>query len=188
MPQYLAALTILLLMGTVLGRVLLLRRTGTRAMHFGKLDKTDFLIPPVALFYFYTQFAAAFGWPLADTHRFFRSTAVAWLGVALCLGGVLILVISLVSFGTSFRVGIDVDQPGGLVTTGIFAVSRNPIYVGFFVFLLGQFLVFPSWTPLIALAVATLLFHRQVLREEEFMRQRYGREYGEYCGRVRRYL
>jgi protein-S-isoprenylcysteine O-methyltransferase Ste14 len=49
-------------------------------------------------------------------------------------------------------------------------------------------LVFPSWTPLIALAVATLLFHRQVLREEEFMRQRYGREYDEYCGRVRRYL
>jgi protein-S-isoprenylcysteine O-methyltransferase Ste14 len=108
--------------------------------------------------------------------------------VALCLGGVLILVFSLVSFGNSFRVGIDVDQPGRLVTTGIFAVSRNPIYVGFFLFLLGQFLVFPSWTTLTALAFATVLFHRQVLREEEFMRQRYGREYDEYCGRVRRYV
>jgi len=74
------------------------------------------------------------------------------------------------------------------VTRGIFAVSRNPIYVGFFVFLLGQFLVFPSWTPLIALGVATVVFHRQVLREEEFMRQRYGQEYAEYCGRVRRYF
>jgi protein-S-isoprenylcysteine O-methyltransferase Ste14 len=188
MPQYLAALTIVLLLGTVLGRVLLLRRTGTRAMHFGKLDKTDFLIPPVALFYFYTLFATAFGWPLAITDRFFHSTAVAWFGVALCLGGVLILVFSLVSFGNSFRVGIDVDQPGQLVTTGIFAVSRNPIYVGFFLFLLGQFLVFPSWTTLTALAFATVLFHRQVMREEEFMRQRYGREYDEYCGHVRRYV
>jgi protein-S-isoprenylcysteine O-methyltransferase Ste14 len=188
MPQYLAALTILLLLGTVLGRVLLLRRTGTRAMHFGRLDKTDFLIPPVVLFYFYTLFATAFGWPLAITDRFFRSSAVAWLGVGLCLGGVLILVSSLVSFGNSFRVGIDVDQPGRLVTTGIFAISRNPIYVGFALFLLGQFLVFPSWIPLIALAVASLLFHRQVLREEAFMRQRYGREYAEYCSRVRRYL
>jgi protein-S-isoprenylcysteine O-methyltransferase Ste14 len=179
---------IVLLMGTVLGRVLLLRRTGTRAMHFGKLDKTDFLIPPVALFYFYTLFATAFDWPLAITDRFFHSTAVAWFGVALCLGGVLILVFSLVSFGNSFRVGIDVDRPGRLVTTGIFAVSRNPIYVGFFLFLLGQFMVFPSWTTLTALAFATVLFHRQVLREEEFMRQRYGREYDEYCGRVRRYV
>jgi protein-S-isoprenylcysteine O-methyltransferase Ste14 len=188
MPQYLAALTIVLLLGTVLGRVLLLRRTGTRAMHFGNLDKKDFLIPPVALCYFYTLFATAFDWPLASTQRFFRSTAIGWLGVVLCLCGVGILMLSLVSFGNSFRVGIDVDQPGRLVTTGIFAVSRNPIYVGFFVFLLGQFLAFPSWIPLATLAAATLLFHRQVLREEEFMRQRYGQEYGEYCSHVRRYL
>ena len=120
MAQYLAALTVLLLIGTVLSRVLLLRRAGTQAMHFGKLDKTDFLIPPVALFYFYTVFAAAFGWPLASSQRFFESTILAWFGVAVCLAGVLILVLSLVSFGKSFR---------ELVTTGIFAVSRNPIYV-----------------------------------------------------------
>ena len=188
MPQYLAALTTVLLLGAVVSRVLLLRRTGTRAMHFGKLDKTDFLIPPVALFYFYTLFATAFGWPLAITDRFFRSTAVAWVGVGLCLGGVSILVFSLVSFGNSFRVGIDAEQPGRLVTTGIFAVSRNPIYVGFFLFLLGQFLAFPSWTTLTALAFAAVLFHRQVLREEEFMRQRYGQEYAEYCSRVSRYV
>jgi protein-S-isoprenylcysteine O-methyltransferase Ste14 len=188
MPQYLAAVMIVLLIGTVLSRVLLLRRTGTRAMHFGKLDKTDFLIPPVALFYFYTVFAAAFGWPLASRQRFFHSTALAWLGVALCLVGVLILVLSLVSFGKSFRVGIDVDQPGGLVTTGMFAVSRNPIYVGFFVFLVGLLLVFPDWVPLIYLVGATVLFHRQVLREEQFMRQRYGEEYAAYCHRVRRYV
>jgi protein-S-isoprenylcysteine O-methyltransferase Ste14 len=146
MPQYLAALIIVLLLGTVLGRVLLLRRTDTRAMHFGELDKTDFLIPPVALFYFYTVFAAAFGWPLISSQRFFQSTTVAWLGVALCLVGVLILVLSLVSFGNSFRVGIDVDQPGRLVTTGIFAVSRTPIYVGFFVFLVGQLWSGPAST------------------------------------------
>jgi len=188
MPQYLAAVMVVLLVGTVVGRVLLLRRAGTRAMHFGKLDKTDFLIPPAALFYFYTVFAAAFGWPLPSRQRFFQSTLLAWLGVALCLVGVLILVLSLVSFGNSFRVGIDVDQPGRLVTTGIFAVSRNPIYVGFFIFLVGQLLVFPNWVPLIYLVAATALFHRQVLREEEFMRQRYGHLYADYCRHVRRYV
>ena len=188
MPQYVAAVMVVLLIGTVLTRVVLMRRTGTQAMHFGKLDKTDFLIPQVALFYFYTVFAAAFGWPLASRQRFFQSTVVAWLGVALCLVGVLILVLSLVSFGNSFRVGIDVDRPGRLVTTGMFAVSRNPIYVGFFVFLLGQLLVFPDWVPLIYLVAGTLLFHRQVLREEEFMRQRYGQEFADYCHHVRRYV
>src|ERR1700739_914540 len=186
MPQYLAALMVVLLLGTVVSRVVLLRRTGTRAMHFGELDKTDFLIPPVALFYFYTIFAAAFGWPLAGSRRFFQSTTAAWFGVGLCVVGVLILIASLVSFGKSFRIGIDVDQPGRLVTTGIFAVSRNPIYVGFFVFLVGQLLVFPNWVPLIYLVGGTALFHRQVLREEGFMRQHYGQEYAEYCSQVRR--
>ncbi len=188
MPQYLAAVMVVLLVGTVAGRVVQLRRTGTQAMHFGKLDKTDYLIPPVALFYFYTVFAAAFGWPLASHQRFFHSAILAWLGVALCLAGLGILVLSLVSFGKSFRVGIDVDQPGRLVTTGVFARSRNPIYVGFFVFLVGQLLVFPNWVPLIYLVAATALFHRQVLREEEFMRQRYGHIYADYCRHVRRYV
>jgi protein-S-isoprenylcysteine O-methyltransferase Ste14 len=185
---YLAALAIVLLLGTVITRVLLLRRAGTQAMHFGDLDKKDFLIPPVALFYFYTIFAAAFGWPLVSSQKFFHSNIIAWIGVGLCYTGLLVLFLSLVSFGRSFRVGIDVDQPDKLVTTGIFAISRNPIYVGFALVLVGQFLVFPNWIPLAYLAAGVLLFHRQVLREEDFMRQHYGQDYAEYCRRVRRYL
>lgn len=77
MPRYLAALTVVLLIDTVAGRAALLRRAGTQAMHFGKLDKTDYLIPPVALFYFYTVFAAAFGWPLVSHQRFFNSALLA---------------------------------------------------------------------------------------------------------------
>jgi protein-S-isoprenylcysteine O-methyltransferase Ste14 len=188
MPQYLAAFMVVLLIGTVVCRVVLLRRTGTQAMHFGKLDKTDFLIPPVALFYFYTIFAVAFNWPLVSTQKFFHSNIIAWIGVGLCFTGLLVLFISLVSFGKSFRVGIDVDKPDELVTTGIFAISRNPIYVGFALVLIGQFLVFPNWVPLVYLVAGALLFHRQVLREEEFMRQHYGHEYTEYCRRVRRYV
>ncbi len=188
MPGYLAAATIVLLIGTVLTRVLVLSRTGTRAMHFGSIDKKDFLIPPVALFYFYTVFAAAFGWPLVSGERFFRSQALPWIGVALCFAGLLTLWVSLISFGRSFRVGIDVDHPDQLVTTGIFARSRNPIYVGFFLVLTGQFLVFPNWIPLVYLLAGSWLFHRQVLREEEFMRRQYGQEYEAYCRRVRRYL
>jgi protein-S-isoprenylcysteine O-methyltransferase Ste14 len=188
MPGYFAAATLVVLLAIVVTRVLLLRRSGTQAMHFGKIDKTDFLIPPVALFYFYTVFAAAFGWPLVSTQRFFHSNAAAWAGVALCLGGLLVLVASLVSFGRSFRVGIDVDHPDELVTTGVFSVSRNPIYVGFALILIGEFLAFPNWIPLAYLAGGLALFHRQVLREEEFMRDHYGQQYLQYCQRVRRYV
>ena len=188
MPGYLAAATIVLLIGMVLSRVWLLRRTGTRAMHFGSIDRKDFLIPPFALFYIYTVFAAAFGWPLVSGQEFFRSEAAAWVGVGLCCAGLLVLLASLISFGRSFRVGIDVDRPDKLVTTGVFAWSRNPIYVALFLVLAGQFLVFPNWVPLVYLFAGTWLFHRQVLREEEFMQRQYGEEYAAYCRRVRRYV
>jgi protein-S-isoprenylcysteine O-methyltransferase Ste14 len=188
MQGYLAALTIVVLLGMVLTRVILMRRTGTRAMHFGRIDKTDFLIPPFALFYFYTVFAAAFNLPLVSTQVFFRSEVIAWVGVGLCFGGLLLLLLSLVSFGRSFRVGIDVDHPDKLVTMGMFAFSRNPIYVGFAFVLLGQFLIFPNWVLLIYLVAGIWLFHRQVLREEEFLRKHYGQEYAEYSKHVRRYL
>jgi protein-S-isoprenylcysteine O-methyltransferase Ste14 len=85
-------------------------------------------------------------------------------------------------------VGIDTDHPGGLITTGVFAFSRNPIYLAFALILLGQFLIFPNWILLAYLGGATWLFHRQVLREERFLSQHYGRAYLEYSHRVRRYL
>lgn len=188
MPPYLAALTIVLMLGLVLARVAMLRRQGVRAMNFGKQDKTDFLIPPVAFFYFYLIFAHAFGWPTVAHQVLFASDAAAWLGVACCLAGLLLLLWSLVSFGRSFRVGIDDERPDQLITAGVFAWSRNPIYVAFWFILLGQFLVFPNIAPLLYLLGATALFHRQVLREEAYLAQHYGAGYAAYTRRVRRYL
>jgi protein-S-isoprenylcysteine O-methyltransferase Ste14 len=186
--QILAALTLVVMVAIVLTRVLLLKSAGTQAMHFGRIDKTDFLIPPVALFYFYMVFADAFHLPLASTQTLFHVGWLSWVGVFLCCAGLTVLVLSLVSFGKSFRVGIDVEHPDQLVTSGIFAFSRNPMYVAFGLVLLGQFLVFPHWIRLLYFVGAVLLFQRQVLREEGFMREHYGHEFADYCRRVPRYF
>ena len=188
MQRLLASVTIVLLLGMVITRVLLMRRSGIRAMHFGQIDKKDFLIPPFALLYLYIVFAAAFGLPTVSQQQFFYSEALSWVGVFLCVVGLLLFLLSLVSFGRSFRVGINADHPDKLITTGLFALSRNPIYVAFWTILLGQFFVFPNWLLLVYLGAATWLFHRQVLREETYLIQHYGREYSEYCARVRRYI
>jgi protein-S-isoprenylcysteine O-methyltransferase Ste14 len=169
-------------------RVLLLRRRGIQGMQFGKLDKTDFLIPPFALFYFYLVLASAFGLPTLSTQVFFNSEAIAWVGVLLCLAGPLLLLWSLISFGQSFRVGIDTEHPDRLVTSGVFAFSRNPIYTALALILAGQFLILPNWILLVYLVAATWLFHRQVLREEDSLKKQYGQEYLDYCHRVRRYI
>lgn len=188
MPKYFAALTIVLLLGMVLTRVMIMKRKGIEAMNFGKMDKTDFIIPPFAFFYFYLVFAAAFNLPTLSRQVFFQSEGIAWLGVCVCLAGLLLLLWSLISFGQSFRVGIDPDTADKLVTSGIFAVSRNPIYVAFALVLIGQFLIFPNWILLVYFGAAVWLFNRQILREEEYLKKHYGAEYAEYCKKVRRYL
>ncbi|HET7587351.1 MAG TPA: isoprenylcysteine carboxylmethyltransferase family protein [Gammaproteobacteria bacterium] len=188
MPGYFAVLTLVMMLGMVLARVAMMKRKGIKAMKFGELDKKDFLIPPFALFYFYLVFSAVFHWPAVSTQEFFASEVIAWIGVAFCLTGLSLLLWSLISFGSSFRVGIDADHPDKLVTTGIFAFSRNPIYVAFALILLGQFLIFSNWILLLYLGAAVWLFHRQVLREEAFSRKHYGQEYAAYCRRVRRYV
>jgi protein-S-isoprenylcysteine O-methyltransferase Ste14 len=188
MPQYLGALTIVVLLGMVLGRVFILKRQGVKAMRFGETHKSDFLIPPLAFFYFYVIFAAAFGWPSVSRQTFFESETVAWIGVLLCLAALLLLLWSLVSFRQSFRIGIDTERPDRLITEGAFAVSRNPIYVAFITILIGQFLIFPNWIMLIYAVAAAGLVHRQILREEEYLRGHYGEAYAAYCSRVGRYL
>lgn len=92
------------------------------------------------------------------------------------------------SFGMSFRVGIDTEHPEKLITTGIFACTRNPIYLAFGLVLVGQFLIFSNWILLVYLIAAGWLIHRQVLREEAYLKQHYGEEYLAYCEQVRRYL
>jgi protein-S-isoprenylcysteine O-methyltransferase Ste14 len=172
----------------VLTRAFLMKRKGIRAFHFGAIDKKDYFIPPFALFYFYLVFAGAFNWPSVSEQAFFDSEILPWVGVLVCLAGLSLFSWSLVSFGKSFRVGIDTEHAGKLVTTGVFAISRNPIYVAFALALLGQFLIFSNWILLLYLVAGLWLLHRQVLREEAYLKTAYGQEYEDYCKRARRYL
>jgi protein-S-isoprenylcysteine O-methyltransferase Ste14 len=60
--------------------------------------------------------------------------------------------------------------------------------VAFALILIGQFLAFPNWMLLAYAVAGTGLFHRQVLREEQYLKEHYGQEYSEYCKNVPRYL
>jgi protein-S-isoprenylcysteine O-methyltransferase Ste14 len=165
-----------------------MRRGGVGAMKFGRTDKSDYLIPPFALLYFYFIFAHAFGWPTMAKSELWSSGWLEWTGVGLCAAGLLVLFASLISFGSSFRVGIDTERPGTLVTTGIFAYTRNPIYVAFGFVLAGEFLIFTNWVLLLYVVAGVALFHRQVLREERFLATAYGDGFRAYRERVPRYL
>ncbi|MCL1816558.1 MAG: isoprenylcysteine carboxylmethyltransferase family protein [Clostridiales bacterium] len=171
-------------------RAVILRKRGIRVIVFGQTDKSDFLLVPLVFAIVYTAAANTFGLPIWGVliRPFWSGIAMGWAGLLLCVIAVFGFALTLASFQDSFRVGIDEHKPDKLITGGMFAISRNPIYVCFLLFFIGLFLIHCNIVIAIAVVLFALAIHRQVLREEKFLAAHYGREYEEYRKKVRRYL
>ena len=109
-------------------------------------------------------------------------------GAALATFGLIIFILAFFSFGNSWRIGIDREKSGALVTKGIFSITRNPIFVAFDLMSLGIFLVNGTWFFLVFALLALITVHSQILREEKFLTQRYGEAYARYRKKTPRYL
>lgn len=75
-----------------------------------------------------------------------------------------------------------------LVSGGVFAHCRNPLYLGNILICCGLALVIHSWLfYLIALPFIVLSYACMVAAEEEFLHRKFGAEYERYCASVRRW-
>lgn len=80
-------------------------------------------------------------------------------------------------------------MPSSLVTDGVFTVSRNPMYLGMGLILLGLALVLGTLTPFLVCAGFVVLVHyRFVLHEERTLADRFPAEWRSYSARVRRWI
>jgi protein-S-isoprenylcysteine O-methyltransferase Ste14 len=111
-----------------------------------------------------------------------------FLGVILITAGLIIFSLALVAFGRSWRIGIDANQPGKLITTGIFSVTRNPVFVFFNLYFIGIACLNPNlfFTGLAFMALFGIHFH--ILNEEKFLEKHYGKSYKEYRKETHRYF
>ena len=81
------------------------------------------------------------------------------------------------------------DPPRNLVQSGLYRYSRNPIYVGDILVVLGVSLLVGGVAPLVYTLTYTAAMHALVvLREEPAIRRRFGTEYTRYASRVPRWL
>ena len=136
-----------------------------------------------------SSFHVSFGiLPESVSTPLFDSTIPRIIGVALLVAGFVVFVLAFVSFGNSWRVGVDVKKPGELVTSGIFAVSRNPIYVFLNFWFIGVFLINGTLILMIFALLAAAHLHYQILQEEKFLVQFYGQAYDDYRARTGRYF
>jgi protein-S-isoprenylcysteine O-methyltransferase Ste14 len=114
--------------------------------------------------------------------------AVRLAGLGLITIAFVIFVLALVSLGDAWRLGLDEAEPGRLVTGGIYAVSRNPIYLFFGLYFIGTFLVNGGLLFLLLAILTVVNLHYQILHEERFLARLHGPAYEAYRARTARYV
>lgn len=133
-----------------------------------------------SLFSDFYNYAAPIAWLERDFVR--------WFGLVLLIGSLVWTAIAQMQMGVSWRIGIDKKNQTELIQKGLFTVSRNPIFLGMRLALIGFFLTIPNAITLLTLGLGDVLMQIQVRLEEEFLRNSHGEKYEEFYRKVRRWI
>jgi protein-S-isoprenylcysteine O-methyltransferase Ste14 len=96
--------------------------------------------------------------------------------------------IGLAAWAVASAADTPVDEPDRVVTTGAYAVSRNPMYLGWSAMVAGIGVMWREGWVLITAAAAAGKLLREVTREESSLAATFGPEYADYRSRMRRVL
>ena len=78
--------------------------------------------------------------------------------------------------------------PQRIVAQGPYRYTRNPMYLGHLIFMLGLALTFWSWFALVLFALRAAWFQRRVLGDEARLAAAFGDDYAAYRARVKRWV
>lgn len=111
-----------------------------------------------------------------------------YIGVGLMIFAFIWVVIAQFQMKNSWRIGIDENMKTELITTGLFQFSRNPIFLGMTISLVGFFFAFPTIIAFFLLIIGSILMQIQIRLEEEHLQRQHGAIYLAYKKRVGRML
>jgi len=118
----------------------------------------------------------------------FESSLLVGIGLVLLTVALVWVLVAQVQMGDSWRIGIDEHTSSPLVQHGLFGVSRNPIFLGMIIMMVGLLFTVPTAATLVVAMLGVVLIHIQVRLEESFLLEKYGDVYLSYQKRVRRWI
>lgn len=144
------------------------------------------ILPPVYLLITALLMAGCRQWvPLAEIPGLLPDLT----GTALMVLGLIMIGWPAASFARRGTGMVPFTPATHLVTTGFYRITRNPMYLGMLLLLVGGALKSGFLGAFIPLPLFPLVIHHQyILREEAFLEQAFGDEYTAYRQRVRRWL
>ncbi|WP_433190253.1 methyltransferase family protein [Actinoallomurus sp. CA-150999] len=116
-------------------------------------------------------------------------TSVRTAGAVITVLGVAATMAAQWSMGVSWRVGVDETERTDLVTTGAFALARNPIFTAMIATAIGLVAMVPNLIAVAGLALAVVAIELQVRAvEEPYLHRVHGEHYRRYSASVGRFL
>jgi len=114
---------------------------------------------------------------------------LAWIGSAMLIASMVLFYRTHKDLGRNWSVSLDIRQNHKLITKGVYAWVRHPMYSAFWLWAIAQALLLPNWIagPAGILGFGTLFFGR-VFEEERLMLKAFGEEYRNYMNRTARVL
>jgi protein-S-isoprenylcysteine O-methyltransferase Ste14 len=139
-------------------------------------------------FPFFASLALHFIWPFSFPPGIPRQVLIP-TGVLLGVAGMGLLALARREF-SRYGQPTDPGQPTSrVVTTGVFALSRNPLYLGAGIFLLGIAFAFNlPWSVVTLLPSMILCHYLLILPEEQYLTGKFGSEYEIYAASVHRWF
>jgi protein-S-isoprenylcysteine O-methyltransferase Ste14 len=119
---------------------------------------------------------------------YIETDSVKLTGVILMMVSLCWIIIAQNNMGYSWRIGFNTNDAAPLIRSGVFRISRNPVFLGMIVTQTGFFLVMPNGVTLLILSQIYQLMQIQVRLEEEYLSSMHGDEYKDYCKHTRRWL
>jgi protein-S-isoprenylcysteine O-methyltransferase Ste14 len=113
--------------------------------------------------------------------------ALEYVSAVLLLLGIVFVISAFLHLGSDSRFGVS-DDSGVLRTTGVYRVSRNPMYLGFYLVTLASLVSVPHPVNIGCGLMGAYVHHWIVLAEERFLQNKHGAFYEAYRRRVRRYI
>jgi protein-S-isoprenylcysteine O-methyltransferase Ste14 len=111
------------------------------------------------------------------------------VGLVVALAGFAATLAAQTGMGACWRIGVDPAERTELVTTGVFAHVRNPIFTAMVTAQAGVVLMVPTWISVAALAALVAAVQLQVRSvEEPYLLAVHGAEYADYAARAGRFV
>lgn len=144
-------------------------------------------IPAPTLTFIHITMAVLLGWKLRlpiPVPEF-----VKWIGLGLSALGFVLGILAVIEF-RRVRASSNPKKPAkALVTSGVYRYTRNPIYLGFVLMLIGFPLTLGNyWGIILVLPLVTFMRDMVIKYEEAYLEKEFKNEFTDYCSRVRRWL